>query len=129
MKALTITPSVAGSAGLVDHPEPLLSDGTIHVEVLAVGICGTDLEIVAGDYGTAPAGTESLVLGHESLGRVLEAPEGVDIVVGDLVVSMVRHPDPAPCVNCGMGEWDLCRNGHYTEHGIKEIHGFARERY
>jgi glucose 1-dehydrogenase len=129
MKALMITPSVAGSARLDDHPEPSLSDGAIHVEVLAVGICGTDLEIVAGEYGTAPAGNQRLVLGHESLGRVLEAPLGAGVVVGDLVVSMVRHPDPTPCVNCGTGEWDLCRNGHYTEHGIKEIHGFARERY
>jgi glucose 1-dehydrogenase len=129
MKALMITPSVPGSARLDEHPEAPLSDGTIHVEVLAVGICGTDLEIVAGEYGTAPADSERLVLGHESLGRVLEAPEGADVVVGDLVVSMVRHPDPAPCVNCGTGEWDLCRNGDYTEHGIKEVHGFARERY
>jgi threonine dehydrogenase-like Zn-dependent dehydrogenase len=129
MKALMITPSIAGSAALDEHPEPPLTDGTIHVEVLAVGICGTDLEIVAGEYGTAPAQGERLVLGHESLGRVLDAPSGAGVVAGDLVVSMVRHPDPAPCVNCATGEWDLCRNGHYTEHGIKEVHGFARERY
>ncbi len=129
MKALMITPSVPASARLDEHPEPSPPDGAIHVEVLVVGICGTDLEIVAGDYGTAPLGNPRLILGHESLGRVLEAPLGAAVAVGDLVVSMVRHPDPVPCVNCVTGEWDLCRNGRYTEHGIKEIHGFARERY
>lgn len=42
---------------------------------------------------------------------------------------MVRHPDPVPCTNCAAGEWDMCRNGKYTEHGIKGLHGFARQRF
>ncbi|HEU5108355.1 MAG TPA: theronine dehydrogenase, partial [Micromonosporaceae bacterium] len=28
-----------------------------------------------------------------------------------------------------VGEWDMCRNGRYTERGIKGLHGFARERW
>jgi threonine dehydrogenase-like Zn-dependent dehydrogenase len=28
-----------------------------------------------------------------------------------------------------VGEWDMCRNGRYTERGIKEIHGFMSERW
>ncbi|HEY7868614.1 MAG TPA: theronine dehydrogenase, partial [Methylomirabilota bacterium] len=48
---------------------------------------------------------------------------------GDLVVGIVRRPDPVPCVSCAAGEWDMCRNGRYTEHGIKARHGFARERW
>jgi len=28
-----------------------------------------------------------------------------------------------------VGEWDMCRNGQYTERGIKEIHGFMSERW
>ena len=41
----------------------------------------------------------------------------------------MRRPDPVPCANCAVGEWDMCRNGQYTEWGIKEHHGYARERY
>ena len=48
---------------------------------------------------------------------------------GDLVVGIVRRPDPVPCPNCAVGEWDMCRNGQYTERGIKEIHGFMSERW
>ena len=45
------------------------------------------------------------------------------------MAGIVRRPDPVPCPNCAVGEWDMCRNGRYTEHGIKEIDGFMRERW
>jgi threonine dehydrogenase-like Zn-dependent dehydrogenase len=45
------------------------------------------------------------------------------------VVGIVRRPDPVPCPACAAGEWDMCRNGQYTEHGIKGLHGFAREHW
>jgi threonine dehydrogenase-like Zn-dependent dehydrogenase len=70
-----------------------------------------------------------LILGHESLGRVVEAPSGSGFNPGDLVVGIVRHPDPVPCPACGAGEWDMCRNGLYTEHGIKGLHGFGAEMF
>jgi threonine dehydrogenase-like Zn-dependent dehydrogenase len=129
MKALTVIPLRAGSAELSDMDEPPESDGPVLVETLAVGICGTDLEILSGAYGWAPPGQERLVLGHESLGRVLEAPAGGDLAKGDLVVGIVRRPDPVPCANCAVLEWDFCRNGQYTERGIKEHHGYLSERY
>ena len=53
----------------------------------------------------------------------------VGLKKGDLVVGIVRRPDPVPCPNCAVGEWDMCRNGQYTERGIKEIHGFMSERW
>ncbi|HJU04764.1 MAG TPA: glucose 1-dehydrogenase [Nitrospiraceae bacterium] len=99
------------------------------VETIAVGVCGTDVEIVGGLYGVPPPWRDRLILGHESLGRVLQAPEGGDLAAGDLVVGIVRQPDPVPCSNCAVGEWDMCRNGRYTEHGIKELDGFAVERF
>ena len=76
MKALTVQPLTAGSARLDDIDEPPLADGSVLVETLAVGVCGTDIEITSGAYGWAPPGRDRLVLGHESLGRVLEAPAG-----------------------------------------------------
>jgi threonine dehydrogenase-like Zn-dependent dehydrogenase len=99
------------------------------VNVLGVGICGTDLEISSGQYGWAPAGHKRLILGHESIGRVAEAPEGSGLAAGDYVVGIVRRPDPVPCYSCAVGDWDFCRNGQYTEHGIKSVDGFMRERY
>jgi threonine dehydrogenase-like Zn-dependent dehydrogenase len=129
MKAITVEPGVAGSVSLQDFPEPDAAAGEVLVETVSIGVCGTDREILAGDYGTAPPGQERLVIGHESIGRVLEAPSQSDLKAGDYVVGIVRRPDPAPCANCAAGEWDMCRNGNYTEHGIKGLHGFARERY
>jgi threonine dehydrogenase-like Zn-dependent dehydrogenase len=102
---------------------------SVLIRTLAVGICGTDREIVQGHYGTAVPGSEYLILGHESLGEVLEAPPGTEFRRGDLVVGIVRHPDPEPCSACAVGEWDMCRNGGYTEHGIKERDGFCVETF
>jgi threonine dehydrogenase-like Zn-dependent dehydrogenase len=79
--------------------------------------------------GQAPAGEDFLVLGHENLGQVVEAPAGSGLWTGDLVVGIVRRPDPVPCSACAHDEWDMCRNGQYTEHGIKGLHGFAREQW
>lgn len=129
MLALTVQPGKSGSATVQNVPEPAASEGSVLVQTLAVGVCGTDREIIRGDYGTAPPGSDYLILGHESLGRVLEAPAGSPVAAGDLVVGIVRYPDPVPCANCAVGEWDMCRNGKYTEHGIKEVHGFCRERF
>jgi len=127
--ALTVTPGRPYSAAVRKVPDPPDSDGPILVDALAVGICGTDREIVAGEYGAAPPGADCLVIGHESLGRVTEAPVGSGLATGDLVVGIVRRPDPVPCGNCAVGEWDMCRNGLYTERGIKGRHGYASERY
>ncbi len=129
LKAITILPGQAGSARLDEVPDPPRADGTVLVDTAAVGICGTDIEIASGDYGWAPPGEERLVLGHESVGRVAEAPAGSGLEPGDWVVGIVRRPDPEPCYSCAAGEWDFCRNGNYTEHGIKQIHGFMREHY
>jgi glucose 1-dehydrogenase len=129
MRAITVIPGQAGSASLEEVPEPGEAAGAVLVDGLALGICGTDGEIVRGEYGWAPPGAERLVLGHESLGRVREAPDGSGFAAGDLVVGIVRRPDPVPCGPCSAGEWDFCANGEYTERGIKERHGYGSERW
>ncbi len=93
-----------------------------------MGVCGTDAEIAGGQYGWAPPGRERLILGHESLGRVVDpGPSG--FAPGDHVVGIVRRPDPVPCPNCAVGEWDMCSNGGYTERGIKQVDGFMADRW
>jgi threonine dehydrogenase-like Zn-dependent dehydrogenase len=129
MKALTVKPKVQNTMSLRDLPEPTLLTGELLCDLVAVGICGTDVDISKGLYGTAPADSEYLIIGHESLGRVIKAPPKSEFKTGDLVVGIVRRPDPIPCANCAVGEWDMCQNGLYQERGIKGLHGFASERF
>ena len=115
MRAVTVLPGTPRSLR-VGHevPEPDASLGSVLVEAVAVGLCGTDTEIAEGGYGWPPPGRDRLILGHESLGRVVDpGPSGFQ--VGEHVVGIVRRPDPMPCPNCAVGEWDMCSNGGYTE--------------
>jgi len=126
MRALTVHPKLPQSARLDVLSEVPGESAGLPLTPVCVGICGTDAEILRGDYGWAPLGHERLVIGHECVARVAESADGFKR--GELVVPIVRHPDPLPCAACAAGEWDMCRNGQYTEHGIKELDGFCAER-
>jgi glucose 1-dehydrogenase len=127
MRAITVVPGDQASAELTELPEPQPGPDDLLVEPLLLGVCGTDREIVDGIHGEAPAGRERLVLGHELLGRVRSAPPESEANEGDLVAGIVRRPDPEPCFCCARGEWDMCRNGRYTERGIKARDGYGAE--
>jgi threonine dehydrogenase-like Zn-dependent dehydrogenase len=129
MRAITVKPGVANSGRLDEVPEPAPEDGAILVKALALGVCGTDREILAADYGEAQPGYDRLILGHESFGEIMEAPADSGFQRGDHVVGIVRRPDPVPCPACAAGEWDMCRNGRYTERGIKARNGYGAERF
>jgi threonine dehydrogenase-like Zn-dependent dehydrogenase len=129
MRALTTLPLHADTLRVEDVPDPTPGPGDLLVDAIAVGVCGTDREIARGDYGWSPPGRERLVIGHESLGRVREAPAGSGFSAGDLVAGVVRRPDPVPCGACAHDEFDMCRNGRYTERGIKQIDGYASEQW
>jgi threonine dehydrogenase-like Zn-dependent dehydrogenase len=122
---MTVIPGKADSAELTEIPEPQPKDGELLVEPVRMGVCGTDREILDGAHGEPPPGHERLVLGHELLGRVKEAGGGLE--EGQLVAGIVRRPDPVPCACCARGEWDMCRNGEYTERGIKGLDGYGAE--
>ena len=129
MLAITIVPGQPKSVALTQVREPEPDEGGLLVRALQLGVCGTDFDLIAGDYGWAPGHSRHLILGHESFGEVEQAPEGSSFKKGDLVLGIVRRPDPLPCTACAAGEWDMCRNGRYTERGIKEKHGFGSERW
>ena len=129
MLAATLVPGRSGSLRVEHLPEPDPAQGPVLVRALALGVCATDLELIAGHHGEAPQGRERMVIGHESLGEVLEAPPGSGFRAGDRVVGVVRHPDPVPCDYCALGEWDMCRNGRFSERGIKQADGFGAERW
>jgi threonine dehydrogenase-like Zn-dependent dehydrogenase len=126
MKAVAVFPS-RHEVRVIDQPEPRLDKPTqVKLKMLEIGICGTDREICAFHYGTPPEGSDHLVLGHESLGEVVETGSRVkSLRRGDLVVTMVRRPCPHVwCVACRSGRQDFCYSGDFVERGIKEMHGF-----
>ncbi|MEA2428544.1 MAG: glucose 1-dehydrogenase, partial [Thermoleophilaceae bacterium] len=60
MRALTVIPLKASSAEVTEMPDPEPGDGELLVDGVALGVCGTDIEIVRGEYGWAPPGEERL---------------------------------------------------------------------
>lgn len=127
MKAVTVSPGEPSTLGLSEREEPA-GEGLL-VQSISIGICGTDREIIERGHGELPRASDRLVLGHESLGRVIEAPGDSGFSSHDLVVGIVRRPDPEPCACCARGEWDMCLNGRYLERGIKGLDGYGLERH
>jgi threonine dehydrogenase-like Zn-dependent dehydrogenase len=129
MRAIAVTPS-SKAVSLITMTEPKLSSPTdVKLRMIEAGVCGTDREICAFEYGTPPSGMADLVIGHESLGEVVEIGAKVTRVkVGDLVVPMVRRPCPHDhCMACRANRQDFCFTGDFTERGIKEQHGFMAQ--
>lgn len=129
MRAIAVFP-YSREVKLIDVEEPQIAHPTeVKQRMLDVGICGTDKEICSFQYGTPPDGSDYLILGHESLGEVIEVgPEVRGIAVGDLVVTTVRRPcSHANCRPCRAGRPDFCATGSFTERGIKQLHGFLAE--
>jgi len=115
---------------VIDRKPPLLEgDDQVRLRMLDVGVCGTDHEIAHFEYGVPPVGDPYLVMGHESLGEVVEVGSAVTgIKPGDLIVTTVRRPCGRPeCRPCAHERPDFCVTGAYTERGIKGRHGFMTD--
>ncbi|MGC4105561.1 MAG: glucose 1-dehydrogenase [Thermomicrobiales bacterium] len=126
--AVAILPRQADTLRLTTTPVPAIGPRDVLVQTIRVGICGTDREIIRGDLGTAPDGTDELVIGHEVLGRAIAVgPEVRKIAPGHLVTATVRRPDGCPA--CLAGEPDMCLWLQYTERGIAGEPGFLCERW
>ena len=128
MRAIVATPPHPG-VRMAEVPDPSPTDDTVQVRVLEVGVCGTDRDIAAGEYGTPPPGRADLVLGHENLGVVDSV--GRSIVgwsPGDLVVATVRR-GCGRCRFCLTNQSDFCETGAFTERGIRGADGYLAERY
>ena len=132
MKAIAVFPGTPGSAHLATLDRPGLTDVPggrgVLVQVLCVGVDGTDKEINAAEYGGAPSGDDYLILGHESFG-VVEAicPNLTEHVPGDHVVASVRRPGTS--VYDSIGLQDVTTDDTYFERGINLRHGFLAEYY
>ncbi len=130
MKAIAVIPGTPMSAHLADLPMPTVDEVPggrgVLVQILRVGVDGTDREINAAEYGTAPPGQKVLVLGHESFGRVVEVgPNVTELAPGDYVVPMVRRPGTS--IYDQIGLQDMTTDDRYFERGISELHGYLTE--
>ncbi|MDF2718600.1 MAG: glucose dehydrogenase [Paenibacillus sp.] len=109
------------------QPRPIRRDDVL-IRVLAVGLDGTDREIVQDRYGVLPEGAEQMVIGHELLGKVEQAGPESGLSPGELVTVLVRRPcGEASCTACRHGQQDYCQSGTYTERGIRGADGFLCE--
>ena len=132
MKAIAVTPGKAGSIHLREVPKPQLDDVPdgrgVLVEVLRVGVDGTDKEINAAEYGAAPPGDDYLVIGHENFGRVVEVGANVSDTIrpGAYVVASVRRPGSS--IYGQIGLQDFTTDDVYYERGINLLHGWEPRR-
>ena len=128
MRGLTKLAAGPGNVALSDRPEPSAAPGHVVLDVVAAGICGTDLHIYDGEYASWPPVT----LGHEVSGVVSELGEGVDTdwqgarVVTETYFSVCGH-----CVHCLAGRINLCPErrsiGSYVDGGFApRVHVPAR---
>ncbi len=127
MKAIALTPGTT-TMQLVDRPEPsVTAPDEVKLQILEVGICGTDREEASGGRAEPPSGQTELVIGHEMLGRVVEVGQAVRTVQkGDYAVFTVRR-ECGHCPACDVGRSDMCYSGDYVERGIKGRDGFQAE--
>jgi L-iditol 2-dehydrogenase len=128
-----------GRFELRDVPRPSPAPHEVLVRVEAVGLCGTDLHIVAGhaNYNRdergqpRPLREEPQILGHEIAGVVEEVGSRVsDLVAGERVVidqgrTCVSEGRPLVCEYCRTGDSHQCE--HYREHGITGLPGGLAE--
>ena len=130
MKAIAVIPGQPNSIHLAELPKPSVSDipngRGVLVQVLRVGVDGTDKEINAAEYGQSPPGYDFLVIGHECFGRVLEVGHNVtEFMPGDYIVPTVRRPGGS--FYDRIGQYDMTTEDTYYERGINLRHGYLTE--
>lgn len=111
-----------GSLAVTELPDPEPGPRDVVVRVTAVGICGTDLHVLDGDF--APT-RYPLVPGHEASGEVVDVGRDVtELTPGDRVAV-----DPTltcgECEFCRVGRGNLCE--HWNGMGVARTNGATAE--
>ncbi|MBO3744716.1 alcohol dehydrogenase catalytic domain-containing protein [Streptosporangiaceae bacterium NEAU-GS5] len=125
MRALVITGPKTAEVQDVEPPEA--TPGHVVVDVERVGVCGTDMELFAGDMSYLDSGQSGYPLrpGHEWCGRVRAVGDGVDPrwlgrrVTGDTMLGCGR------CERCRRGRGHVCDDR--SEIGIRNFPGALAE--
>ena len=131
--AVAVHPGKADSMHVRDVPRPSVDaipgGRGVLVKMIRVGLCGTDREIDAAEFGEAPAGDDFLIIGHENLGRIEAVGPNVPSTLkpGGLVVATVRRPGST--IYDLIGLQDMTTGEDFTERGIRRAHGYLAESY
>ncbi len=103
MRAMVLSADNRVALEEVARPSP--TDGQVVIRVANSGICGTDLKIYEGGIKVR----HPLIMGHETVGEVVETPAGGPAAGARVIV------DPAyfcgACFHCRAGQSHLCPNG------------------
>jgi propanol-preferring alcohol dehydrogenase len=109
-----------------ERPEPEPGPGQVRIRIEACGVCRTDLHVVDGEL---PDPKLPIVPGHEIVGRVEAAGDGVGLKPGARVgAAWLAHAD-GTCPYCRSGRENLCdaplftgftRDGGYATHTIAD---------
>jgi 2-desacetyl-2-hydroxyethyl bacteriochlorophyllide A dehydrogenase len=109
-----VTFQAPNEVAVVEKPDPELeapTDALVRVE--ATGVCGSDLHIYHGRIGIEPGFT----IGHEYVGTVVAAGDGVSsVAVGDRVLGCFQVACGV-CVHCRHGEYHKCDESRTFGHG------------
>lgn len=127
MKAIAFDPG-RRDLKIVERPEPRITrPDEVKLQMIRVGVCGTDRERIAEGKAKPPEGLKDIVIGHENMGRVVETGTGVTSVkTGDLAAFTIRR-GCGECIPCNAGRPDMCRTGKYRDRGLVGIDGFNAE--
>jgi propanol-preferring alcohol dehydrogenase len=113
----------SGSAlSLEDVPKPSPGEHEVLLQVLACGVCRTDLHLVDGEL---PDTRFPITPGHEIVGRVIECGAGVtSLQIGDRVGVPWLAYTCGVCAYCRAGAENLCESARFT--GYTNDGGYAQ---
>lgn len=124
MKALVLR--APNEFAIEEVADPVPGPHEVLCRVERVGICGTDVHMIRGDYEYWPA-YYPFIPGHEWSGEIVELGEGAKDFgwdVGDRVAGS-SHASCKYCENCIGGRYNLCLN--YGERHVHSHYGHTAQ--
>lgn len=91
---------------VVDKERRALAPGQVRIDVLATGICGSDIHGIAGHTGRREVGQ---IMGHETCGVVIEVAEDVPSEMIGRFGAINPVMSCGECVWCQSGQEQVCR--------------------
>ncbi len=130
MKAITVEPKTPGSARYEEFPEPDLSEGSVLVEAIPVGVCGTDVDRPRANTAGRRRERSAWCWG-------MTLPSAACLDPGPSRSPQGGRPGGRHRAPSGSGTLPQLRGGRVGhvhqrpvhQRGIKEIHGFMSERW
>ena len=120
MRAMVLTRPAARTVERESRPIPVPGPGQLLIRVRACGVCRTDLHVVDGEL---PHPSIPIIPGHEIIGHVESAGDGVAVQIGDRVGVPWLGYACGQCSYCTGGRENLCERARFT--GYQNDGGYA----